>query len=114
MKERLIYTLRAGHDVEVEISEIGEDGEGAATKIAKGEEVARYFTTALEKVKEVANATVASLSAAAPEEIEVTFGVKLGGKTGLIITEGSAEANLGVKLKFSRKHIAASNAAAST
>jgi hypothetical protein len=105
MKERVVYEVGGGHQIEVEVS--AAEGEGA-TKIARTEEAVRQFTAAMEKVKEVADAAVTNLSKAAPEEIEVSFGIKLGGKTGLIIAEGSAEANLNIKLKFTRKHVIAS------
>jgi len=100
MKERAVYDVGAGHQIEVEVS--AGEGEGAR-KIARTDQAVLQFAAAMEKVKAVADAAVASLSKAAPEEIEVSFGVKLGGKTGLIIAEGSAEANIGVTLKFTRK-----------
>lgn len=59
-----------------------------------------------EKIQTYANLAIGALqhlSAVEVEEITLKFGVKLGGKTGVIFTEGSAEGSMeiSVKCKFS-------------
>jgi len=60
-----------------------------------------------EKVKTYANFAIGAfknLAGAEVEEINLKFGIKLGGKTGVIFTEGSAEGSMeiSVKCKFTR------------
>jgi hypothetical protein len=123
MKKLQMVEISAGQFVEVEVStptEVGRPSPAASETTEKGgtatigrtgtgggtveigitDVASRAFTQAMEKVRGIANSVVAQLRDAAPNEIEVTFGVKIGGKTGLIIAEGSSEANLQVKLKF--------------
>lgn len=54
------------------------------------------------KIKTYANFAIdafKSLGTAEVEEINLKFGVKLGGKTGIVFTEGSAEGSLEISVK---------------
>jgi Trypsin-co-occurring domain 1 len=55
-----------------------------------------------EKIQAYANFAIGAfqhLAAAEVEEITLKFGIKLGGKTGIIFTEGSAEGSMEVSVK---------------
>jgi hypothetical protein len=56
----------------------------------------------MELVEELARGVVDKLAAAAKaaDEVAVEFGVTISGKTGVILVEGSAAANLKVTIKF--------------
>jgi Trypsin-co-occurring domain 1 len=46
---------------------------------------------------------VGRLRAAAPTELEVSFGIKLSAETGIIVAKGSAEVNFDVKLVWKKE-----------
>jgi Trypsin-co-occurring domain 1 len=63
---------------------------------------AKSATDVQEKILAYANFAIGAfqhLGAAEVEEISLKFGIKLGGKTGIIFTEGSAEGSMEVSVK---------------
>lgn len=74
-----------------------------ATRQASGAEEAREaWVDGLDLVREVAEGVVDRLSAAAKgaDEIRVEFGVSLKGRSGIILVEGEAAANLKVTIAW--------------
>jgi hypothetical protein len=72
-------------------------GEKGAT-----DEVLLRMSEIQEKIQTYANFAIGAfrhLAAAEVEEISLKFGIKLGGKTGIIFTEGSAEGSMEVSVK---------------
>jgi hypothetical protein len=102
MDTRIVtFELKDGRPIEVEIRD-GARRPGGTAEVGLGDDIKRKLGETLEKLREVAAAVVGTLRDADPGEIEVSFGVKLGGQTNLILAAGSAEANLHVKLKWTR------------
>jgi len=62
------------------------------------------FEEVLDTIRRLADATAAHLSnvAGAPDEVEIELGIKLSGGANIIITNGSAEANLKLKIGWKR------------
>lgn len=102
MDTRIVsFELEDGRPIEVEIRD-GARKLGGTSEVGLDDDIKRKLGDSLEKLGAVAAAVVGKLRNANPGEIEVAFGVKLGGQTNLILTAGSAEANLSVKLKWTR------------
>jgi len=93
------FELDTGEEIEIEVVEAA-GGRAGTAEIGLGEDVPRRLSESLRKIQDVAVAVVEKLREASPGEIEVSFGVKLGGTTNMIISAGNAEANLNVKLKW--------------
>jgi uncharacterized protein (DUF1786 family) len=86
---------------EVDRSELADDLVLASPE--PGRVVARARVTledALAGVKPSLAKIVATLREIAPEETTVTFGLKMGGETGMIIAKGTAEVNFTVSLSW--------------
>jgi hypothetical protein len=62
------------------------------------------FEQALDRVRPAADALVAKLRALAtrPDEVEVTFGLRMSAKAGAVIAVSGAEANFTVALRWTR------------
>lgn len=69
------------------------DGPGATIDLARD---------VLPGLSELAEQVVGALEAAAPSTVGIEIGVKLGGKTGFILAEGTAEASLKLTLTWNR------------
>ena len=97
-----IYKLRSGAEIEVESSVAQPHSSGVDQASALDRVTTGAWTEAMAKIAELADQAVASLSAATKDcrEVAVEFGVKLGGKTGVVLVEGHASANLKVTLKW--------------
>lgn len=96
------YKLSSGAEIEVQSSiapplRAGVDQASALDKMT----VAAWDET-MEKVAELADQAVAKLGAVTKDckEVSVEFGVSIGGKTGVILVEGTVNANLKVTLKW--------------
>lgn len=65
-------------------------------------EVDEKFETLVEKIKPVSNLIMKSLKDFnTPDDIELSFGVKFGGKAGIIFASVDSEATFNLKLKWS-------------
>jgi Trypsin-co-occurring domain 1 len=72
-------------------------GEKGAT-----DEILLKMSEIQEKIQAYANFAIGAfqhLGAAEVEEITLKFGIKLGGKTGIVFTEGSAEGSMEISVK---------------
>ncbi len=96
-----IITLPSGATLEVESRQIapprGEREASALDRLA-----AQDWGKLMDRVVEMSNAAAGRLKGALPEckEVSVEFGVSLGGKTGVVLVEGTVTANLKVTLKL--------------
>src|SRR5215470_7852924 len=104
MKHLVEFPLEEGGSIVVEVDE----PESAGTiRAARGETIAKAektFEEALNKVLPVTKSIVEKLRSigSKPDEIEISFGVKLNTVAGAVIASASAEANFGVTVRWSR------------
>ncbi|MCT9139289.1 CU044_2847 family protein [Streptomyces violarus] len=92
MAEVIRYQLDDATEVEFEVDPV-EGFRPAGTAEALGR-----IRNAVRPSVEAARIVLNQLKDAAPEEIEVTFGIKVTGKADWIIARASTDANFGVKL----------------
>lgn len=98
------YELEQGGTVSVEVdaspAEIERISSGRDRIVTTG----RQFTEALQTAQKAASEAVAAFSEALkPDELELSFGIKLAAAAGVIITSASSEANFQLKAKWVRK-----------
>lgn len=70
-----------------------------------GRAIARSAVTLAEALRQIApvlRTIKAQLLVARPDQLEVEFGLKLGGETGIILTKGTAEVNFKVTMVWNR------------
>ncbi len=60
------------------------------------------FADAIGKLKPPLERVVHLLRDLSPEQIEVEFGLKIGGETGIIVSKGTAEVNFTVRMSWDR------------
>src|SRR5205085_2989244 len=98
MKHLVEFPLEEGGSIVVEIDEPETGGTVRAGREDKIEQARETFEGALNKVLPVTKTVVEKLRGmtSRPNEIEVTFGVKLSTVAGAVIASASAEANFGV------------------
>ncbi|GHA87742.1 CU044_2847 family protein [Streptomyces termitum] len=60
------------------------------------------LSEALDQVRPVLARVVETTRDLGPEEVEIQFGLKMGGETGVIIAKGTAEVNFAVRLVWHR------------
>jgi hypothetical protein len=97
------FTLPSGAVVNVESSKAAVPSHGGVMEATgTGEKAAATWSEAIQMVAEMAEQAVAKLqkATAAAKEVSVEFGVNISGKTGIILVEGTVEANLKVVLKW--------------
>ena len=63
---------------------------------------ARSLAASLDELQPVLRIIREKLVEAAPEQLSVEFGVKLGGETGIIVAKGTAEVNLKITMTWDR------------
>src|SRR5690348_8916274 len=105
MKRLVEFPLESGGNVVVEIDEVEAGGPSRAGRGNTVEIAKETLEDALNKVLPVTKSVVEKLRSMekVPDEIEVTFGVKLSTVAGAVIASASAEANFGVTLRWSGK-----------
>ena len=105
MKHLVEFPLKEGGSIVVEVDEPESEGTVLA---ARGDEIAKVsepLEEALSKILPVTKSVVEKLRSMAskPDEIEVSFGVKLNTAVGAVIASASAEANFDVTLRWAEK-----------
>ncbi|MDX6565713.1 MAG: hypothetical protein QOE10_1375 [Gaiellales bacterium] len=100
------FPLDAGGTVLVDVDDVARIG-AVRRGIAPTELITRAdqsVEAAFARVKPAAAALVADLRSVAdpPDQIEVTFGIRLSGEVGAVIAKTAAEANFSVRLSWSR------------
>ena len=108
------FPLDAGGTVLVDVDEVARIG-SVRRGIAPSELITRAdqsVEAAFARVKPAAAALVADLRSVAdpPDQIEVTFGIKLSGELGAVIAKTAAEANFSVRLSWSRQQASGNGA----
>lgn len=96
-----IVPLRLPDGTEIS-AEVSEGGGYTPSAISRDPDERIDFAAALKRVEMAAGLLVESLKKVQPQECELTFGIKLGGKAGVIFAEGTAEANFTVKMKWTQ------------
>ena len=96
------YKLPSGAEIEVQSSAAPPARQGVDQASALDKATAGAWNEAMTRVAELADQAVVKLAAATQscKEVAVEFGVSIGGKTGIILVEGTVNANLKVTLKW--------------
>ena len=97
------FTLPSGAVASVESSRASVPARGGVTEaIGAAERAAVTWSDGINMVAELAEQAVEQLrkATASAKEVSVEFGVNISGKTGIVIVEGTAAANLKVVLKW--------------
>ncbi|HUU69919.1 MAG TPA: CU044_2847 family protein [Planctomycetota bacterium] len=104
MKQLIRYKLEHGGSVVVEVDV--PDGLGMKPAGIKDGfvEAEKTFEAAFEEVRKAASVVVCKLRdlAESPDELEVSFGLKMNGKAGTIFASAGAEANFNVTLTWKK------------
>jgi uncharacterized protein with ATP-grasp and redox domains len=106
MRDLIRYPLQKGGTilVEVEIPESEKAVDYAARSEPLLQDATQTFEDSIDEVRQIATAFIDKLrdsgKGLGPNAVEVEFGLKLGGKAGIIIASGSIEANFKVKLNW--------------
>ena len=96
------FTLPSGAVVSVETSRIPEPIGSGLAEASAADKIATAWSDGMKMVTEVVEQTVERLRAATStvKEVTVEFGVNISGKTGVVLVEGTAAANLKIVLKW--------------
>lgn len=105
MKRLIEFPLEDGTTMLVEIDE---PERGGLVKASLGDKVAKAQQTlekSLEKVKPAAQFVIQKLRELhdAPDEVQVSFGLKLSAEAGAVLASGCMEANYTVTLKWTKE-----------
>jgi hypothetical protein len=96
------YRLASGAEIEIESRAPAVPRQGVDQASALDRMTAAAWDDTMARIAELADQAVAKLAAATKgcKEAAVEFGVSVGGKTGIILVEGTVNANLKVTLKW--------------
>jgi Trypsin-co-occurring domain 1 len=106
VKHLVSFPLEAGGSIVIEVEE---EAQGPVTRGLRPSDLVTAagasFEAAIDAVKPAAAAIAGKLRglADAPEEVEVTFGLKLAGQAGAFIASASTEAQFHVKMVWKGK-----------
>jgi predicted RNase H-like HicB family nuclease len=105
MKHLVEFPLEEGGSIVVEVDELETGGTVRAGRGDTIEKAKETLEEALNKVVPVTKSVVEKLRSVGskPDEIEITFGVKLSTVAGAVIASATAEANLGVTVRWTGK-----------
>lgn len=96
------FDLGDGTTISFETRRPTQDVSGTLENIGLPDRTVEALSAALSPLRQFAGVLREALAAAAPDKTEIEFGVKVEGKTDLIVTSGGAEANLKVTLTWER------------
>ena len=96
------FVTSDGSKIVVETEDIGADLDLAGSGLPK--QGSQKLKSVLESVKPAAEDFVEALSdlTRKPDELEISFGLKLNGEVGALIAKTSSEANISIKIKWSK------------
>ena len=96
------YTLPSGAEIEVQSSVMPAPRAEMGQASALDTFTTNAWNDAMARIAELADQAVATLGAVTKgcKEVTVEFGVSLGGKTGIVLVEGTVSANLTVTLTW--------------
>ena len=100
--ETIQFDLGDGYTIAVETTKtvLAKESDGGLAPIGIADKTLDALKDSLVPLKSFATVVRDTLVSASPDETEVEFGVKIEGKSNLIITAGGIEANLKVTLKW--------------
>jgi hypothetical protein len=106
MKHLVEYSLEDGGSIVIEVDEPESEG---TIRAARGDTIVKAKETledALDKVLPVTRSVVEKLHSIGnrPDEIEISFGVKLSTTAGAVIASATAEANFDVTMRWTGTH----------
>jgi hypothetical protein len=102
--ELIQYALNTGGHVTVEVANpVGVERVGRRERVLH--DMAASFDEALVDVRDAAAAALAQFQAMAtrPDEVEISFGIKLDAKVGAVIAETGVEGNFQVTVKWAQR-----------
>lgn len=107
MKRLLRFKLNEGRSIDVEVDESATDG-GKVSSSRAGKFISEAplpFDIAVSPIKPMATVLLENLSdlPSEPAELEIEFGVKLSGETGIVIASSPQEGNFLIKLKWASR-----------
>ena len=104
MKLEIQFDLGNGSTISVETTKpaLLSESDGGLTPIGIADKTVEALKDSLAPLKSFCAVVRDALVSASPDETEVEFGVKIEGKSNLIITAGGIEANLKVTLKWKK------------
>ncbi len=104
MKRLVEFPLEEGGSILVQIDEETSGGTVRAGRDETIEKARETFEEALNRVLPAAKSVVEKLQrmGSRPDEIEVTFGIKLSTQAGAFIASATAEANFGVCVRWTK------------
>jgi len=102
MKRLVSFPLDDGETILVEVNELENGGMELATPTTVIEKAQYTFGQALDKIKPIAETIIDKLRDLRhrPDEVQVTFGVKLTAEAGALIAAASAEGNYEIVLTW--------------
>jgi hypothetical protein len=105
MKHLVAFPLESGGSIVIEVDEPEVGGTVRAARGEKLEQAKETVEEALNKILPVTKNVVEKIRDVAnkPEEIEITFGVKLTTTAGAVIASASAEANFEIRMLWTDK-----------
>lgn len=107
MKRLIEFHLEDGTTIMAEVDELNVEGGvvPVSTKLGEVEKAETTFEAAVSKIRPVAESVITTLCdiPKRPDEIELEFGLKLNGKTGIYIASVGTEANFQVRLTWKQK-----------
>lgn len=105
MKQIVEYSLEEGGSILVEADVPEASGFERVSRVGDIVKATKTFDEALNRVKPAAQKIIHKLRDLAdpPDEVTVTFGIKLGAKAGALIAAADVEANYTVTLVWKRK-----------
>jgi Trypsin-co-occurring domain 1 len=106
MKHLVEYSLEDGGSIIIEVDEPESEG---TIRAARGDTIVKAKETledALDKVLPVTRSVVEKLRSIGnrPDEIEISFGVKLSTTAGAVIACATAEANFDITMRWTETH----------
>ncbi|HZR44467.1 MAG TPA: CU044_2847 family protein [Ktedonobacteraceae bacterium] len=105
MKHLVAFPLESGGSIVIEVDEPEVGGTVRAARGEKLDQAKETVEEALNKILPVTKNVVEKIRDVAhkPEEIEITFGVKLTTTAGAVIASASAEANFEIRMLWTDK-----------
>ncbi len=102
--EPIEFDLGDGTTISIETTNSAnvKESEGELTAIGIVEKTVDTLKDSLAPLRSFSGVVRDALASASPDETQVEFGVKVDGKSNLIVTAGGVEANLKVTLKWKR------------
>lgn len=104
--DQLIAMTTDVDDVHVTVFEVDQEAESglelASSKGGGAAQARLSFEEAIYGIRPSLTKLTELISALAPTEAEIEFGLKVGGETGIIIAKGTTEANFALKLVWKR------------